>query len=500
MTSKVLILLLLLPALLFSAEKSIPDTNMILIKNDSPLIAFRFLFRTGSAFDPKGKEGVAALTASLIEEGGTQKNEYKKILELLYPMAASYGSQVDKEMTVIAGVVHKDHLQGFYDLLRDAMLAPGFKQEDFDRLKTDQVNSIASTLRYNDDEELGKETLSAEIFKNHPYGTPVAGTVKSANSLTLQDVKDFYAKQYTQDNLVIGIAGNFPDSLVDQIKKDFAALPQGSEVNSANKIKASDSFSGLHALLIEKKTAGTAISFGFPVQFTRADDDYYPLMVMNCWLGQHRNSFGHLFKVMREIRGLNYGDYSYIEHFAFGGVAMKPLSNFGRHQQIFQVWIRPVQNQNRHFALRQAVREVQKLIDTGITNEDFEKARNFITNYSANLAQSNSEQIGYALDDHFYEMNQPYREKIKTKLATMKVEDVNAAIKKHLSTKNMIIAIVTEDTESLKKALAENLPSPIMYDSPKPADVLEEDKQIMNYPLNIPEGNIRIVPVEKMFE
>ena len=119
---------------------------------------------------------------------------------------------------------------------------------------------------------------------------------------------------------------------------------------------------------------------------------------------------------------------------------MHPFPNFARHQQLFQVWIRPVQNQNRHFALRQAIRELQKLIDNGITKEDFEKSRNFLINYSVNLAQSDSEQFGYALDDRFYGLDQPYLEKIKSNLSTMKLEDVNAAIKKHLNTKNMIIA------------------------------------------------------------
>ena len=500
MIKPLMALMLIIPAFAFSTEKQISDTNMLLIKNESPLISFRIMFRTGSAFDPKGKEGIATLTASMLAEAGTQKNDYEKILELLFPMAAYYGSQVDKEMTVIAGVVHQDHLQPYYELLRDALLSPGFKQEDFERLKTDQANEIASSLRYNDDEELGKEALNAAIFKNNGYGYPNAGTIHSVKSLTIEDVKTFYSQQFTQKNLVIGIAGNYPDSLIQQMKKDFSALSEGSESNSAKTILAPSPISGQHAFLIEKETAGTAISFGFPIQITRSDEDYYPMMVMNCWLGQHRNSFGNLYSVMRGQRGLNYGDYSYIEHFPFGGRAMQPLPNFARQQQIFQVWIRPVQNQNRHFALRQAIREVQKLIDNGITKEDFEHSRNFLINYSVSLAQSDSEQLGYALDDRFYGLKQPYLEHVKTKLANMKLEDVNAAIKKHLNTKNMIIAVVTEDAENFKKALAENTPSPITYESPKPESVMEEDKHIMNFPLDLRAENIQIVPVEKMFE
>ncbi|MCI0615377.1 insulinase family protein [bacterium] len=499
MIGRYLMLILLIFPAIVSAQQ-IPDDKMILIKNDSPLIAFRIMFRTGSAFDPKGKEGLASLTATMLTEGATQKNEYQKILQMLYPMAASYTSQVDKEMTVIRGVVHKDYVDTYYALLRDAILTPGFKQDDFDRLKTDQVNTIARTLRYNDDEELTKEVLRDEIYEGQPYGHPNDGTVKSATSLTLDDVKNFYAQQFTQKNLSVGIAGNYPESLVAQIKKDFGSIRAGEQANAAQIIPAPKEISGIHAVLIEKDTAGTAISFGFPIKVNRSNEDYYALMIMNAWLGQHRNSFAHLYQVMREIRGLNYGDYSYIEWFAFGGRTMLPFPNFARHQQLFEIWIRPVQNQNRHFALRQAVRELQKLIDNGMTQEDFQKSRNFLLNYNVNLAQSNSDQLGYALDDRFFGLDQPYLEKIKSKLSSIKPEDVDTAIKKYLNAKNMVIVVVTKDAQNFKDSLSQNKPSPISYESPKPASVLEEDKEIINYPIDIPAENIRIIPVDQLFE
>src|SRR4029078_11201276 len=140
-----LLLFLLIP-LLVAADATIPDSQLLLMKNDSPLIAFRIFFSNGSANDPAGKEGLAALTSSMIDQAGTKTNEYQKILELLYPMAASYSAQVDKEVTVVYGVTHKDNLNAYYNLLRDAILSPAFKQADFDRVKTDQVNYVAKSL------------------------------------------------------------------------------------------------------------------------------------------------------------------------------------------------------------------------------------------------------------------------------------------------------------------------------------------------------------------
>ena len=499
MLRRILLLLLLVPAVLCGADSTISDSQLLRLKNDSPLIAFRIQFLTGSAKDQPGKEGIASLTASLLAEGSTTKNDYPKILKLLYPMAAFYNAQVDKEMTTFYGVVHKDNLISYYELLRDAVLSPAFKKEDFERLKTDQLNYVAKGLRFNDDEELGKETLNWALFRNQPYGHPNAGLVKTNANLTLEDVQAFYKQQYARANLVIGVAGNYPDSLIGQIKNDFAALPETPSDLHETK-RSMETIEGIHVVLVEKQTPATAFSFGFPTSFTRADDDFYPMMIANSWFGQHRSSFSHLYQVMREARGMNYGDYSYIEHFAAGGRNFQPPTNNGRRQQIFQVWIRPVPAPVRHFAIRQAVRELQMLIDQGMTQADFDLTRNFLLNFSVNLAQSNSEQLGYALDDRFYGLSKSFLEQMKTRFAALKLEDVNSAIRKHLNTKNMVIAVVTQDAESFKKAMLENAPSPITYDSPKPEKIMEEDKIIQSYPLTIKAENVTIIPAENIFE
>lgn len=494
-----LISFIMISATAFSTEQTMPNSQFLLLKNDSPLIAFRILIRIGSANDPAGKEGVAALTASLLSDGSTQENDYQQILELLFPMAASYSSQVDKEMTVISGVVHQDNLMPYYKLLKDALLSPAFKPEDFDRLKSDQLNSVTKTLRFNNDEALGKEILSSTIYKNHPYGHPNEGTEASLKSITVQDVKDFYSKNYTRDKVVIGIAGNFSTSFVNQVKKDFGSLPVSTAAASPKKLPEPTKVEGLNVAMVEKSASGTAISFGFPISINRSNPDYYALMVANAWLGQHRSQFSHLYQVMRAARGLNYGDYSYIEFYPLPYITMLPRPNYARNQQFFEIWIRPVQHQNRHFALREAILELQTLIQNGMTQEQFELAKAFVLNFTTNLAQSNSEQLGYALDDLYYGLSKPYLEQIRTRVATLKAEDVNAAVKKYLNTQNMIIAVVTQDAASFQKVLVENTPSPIQYESPKPEGVLEEDKQIMIFPLNIAKEKVVIVPVEKVF-
>ena len=121
--------------------------------------------------------------------------------------------------------------------------------------------------------------------------------------------------------------------------------------------------------IVEKDAPATAISIGARLNVLRGQPDWYPLALANSWLGEHRNSASHLYQVIREVRGLNYGDYSYIEHFANGGALEFPAPGDPRRQQIFEMWIRPVPHAWGHFALRAALRELKHLVDNGLTEE-----------------------------------------------------------------------------------------------------------------------------------
>ena len=174
---------------------------------DSPLVTLRIGFRTGSVDDPAGKNGLNALTALMMGRGGTESLSYEAITEALYPWSASLRAQFDKEMTVLVGEVHRDHLEPFFAIVRDLVVAPRFEQSDFDRNRDFLTNSVVSTLRGSDDEELGKEALNALLYEGHPYESPTLGTEEGLAALTLGDVRAFHRERYTRGRALVGIAG-----------------------------------------------------------------------------------------------------------------------------------------------------------------------------------------------------------------------------------------------------------------------------------------------------
>jgi zinc protease len=469
----------------------------ILLPGNSPLISFRILFMTGAASDPKGKEGLASLTAAMLSKGGSRKLSYDQIVEAMYPLATSFNWQVDKEMTVFYGTSHVETLDRYYALISQMLLDPGFREEDFTRLKSDAINFLKVSLRESNDEELGKEYLYNIIYKNHPYGHHNVGRVSSLESITLDDVRDFYKRNYIQENLRIGLAGNYPKDFLQRVESDFSKL--SSEGVDKIKLPQPKLNSGMHIEIIKRETRSTAFSLGFPIDVKRGDKDWPALFLVASYFGQHRSSNSYLYNRLREKRGLNYGDYSYIEYFPRGMYQFTPDPNLGRQQQIFQIWLRPVEPQHGHFILRAAIYEYDKLIRDGISKEAFEATREFLGKYSNILTETQGEQLGYALDSQYYGIDN-FNNYVRNELAKLKLEDVNAAIVKHLKTDRMQVVIVTKDAEALRDAIIANKPSPITYNAPKPKEILEEDKIIEGYKINIKPEDVVIVPVDRVFQ
>ncbi len=492
-------------AVLHAADQPVPaprsaEPPVLLPVAQDPNVSFKLWFKVGSQDDPPGKEGLAALTGALVSEGGTRTRSYDEILAALYPLAAGYTVSVDKEMTVVTGETHRDNLAAFYALFTEALLAPGFREEDFARLRDSAITSIEKELRFSSDEELGKATLISRVFAGTPYAHLDTGTVAALRAMTLDDVRDFWAAHWTADNVVIGLGGSYAPDLQDRLLADLARLPAGKPAPAPPPQPAP--VAGRHVTIVAKPGPSTAISFGVPIDVHRGSREYYALWIANSWLGEHRNSSSHLFQVIREARGMNYGDYSYIEAYPNGGRRTMPPTGVGRRAQMFEVWIRPVPEHQAVFALRAALREVEALAQDGLTREQFEFTRKFLRNYSLHFAETTVDRLGYAVDDRYFGLAEPgHLATFRRMMDEITWEEVDAAVRKHLSAADLQIAMVTEHAEELKAALVSGEPSPMDYgDVQKPPEVLEEDEVIQSWPLGIAAGNVTIVPVEAMFE
>jgi zinc protease len=511
-TLSLALLLVCTSSLLFAVE--IVEMNM----PKSNKIVMQFRFRNGSVCDPVGKEGLTYLTTQLITEGGTKSMTREQITDKIYPWAAAYYSSCDKEVSDFVFQVPAEFIEQFYTMAKEILLAPSFLQADFERVKSNQQNYVDQVIRSSSDEEYGKKLLEDMLFRGTNYQYPVQGTSKSISAITLDDVKTHYARFFTSANLTIGIAGNYTSSFLAQVKKDMEKqLPSTKpEIPAPGNSKMSE---GLNVEIVAKENAlGSAISAGFPMNVTRASDDFAALMVANSWLGEHRKSYSRLYKKIREERSMNYGDYTYIEWYENGGGNMMPPSGTPRSSNYFSIWLRPVQTAkglkgqyaelselkigHAHFALRMALKEMSQLITNGLSQQDFENTRIFLRSYMKLYAQTPGAKLGYLMDSKFYG-RKDYLAEMDALLAKITVNDVNKAMKKYWQTNNMNIVIVTDQSEAknLEESLKTGAASPMSYSNnlkaALSAEILDEDKSVEKYPM--PVRSVRIINSEDTF-
>jgi zinc protease len=286
-----------------------------------------------------------------------------------------------------------------------------------------------------------------------------------------------------------------PQPFLDALDQRLSELPSGEAA-------ALPAFSGRRPQgteieIVEKETRATAISFGFPIDVTRAHADFAALWLVRSWLGEHRASQGQLFQRLRELRGLNYGDYAYVEAFPGAMYRMSPEPGVVRRAQLFEIWIRPVAPENAFFALKLAQQTLQSLIERGLSDEQFSTTRDFLIKNVLLTVRTQDQLLGYALDSRWYEAGD-FVSEIRRRLAALTAEEVNAAVRRHLAGRSASVVIVTEGAAALREQILGGDSTPPVYDAPHP-ELREEDERIAALPFPVDAADVRVTNVEDVF-
>ena len=469
-------------------------------RSSSPIVTIRVVFDAGSADDPVGREGITRLAAQLAVEGGAGELTYAQLEEALYPMAAVLDYQVGRDQTVIVGRVHRDRLGAFYNLFRDVLLRPRMATEDFERIRAQATSALGLDLRGNDDEAFGKEVLQSMLYEGHPYGHPELGTEASLARIGVDDVRAHRARVFCAGRATVGLAGGYTDGFAQRVLRDVSELTSdacvGREVLRAPAAQAS------RITIVDKPEASSvAVSMGMTIDVSREDEDYAALVLATAWLGQHRQFVGQLMQQIREVRGMNYGDYAYPEHFVQEGWSTFPRPNVARRQQYFSIWLRPLRPEQAHFGVRLAIHLLRRFVEVGLTEADLERIRGYLDGYYALFLQTESRRLGTAIDDRFYGLEEAWLERLRARWRTLTVDEVNAAIRRHVDPSRLQIAMIAPGAQGLADALGSERESPMTYAEGRtlPEEVLATDRTVQSLRLGIPRERITIVPAAQVF-
>ena len=224
------------------------------------------------------------------------------------------------------------------------LTTPRFAPEDFERLRNEAIDYVTKTLRGGNDEELGKWTLAARALQGPPLRPRHPGTVAGPEGDHARRREGVPRRSTTRAAGLdprrrrAAVDPAFAEALAKRPRRAAGRRPRRSPQAAPRRRRPK----GLEVTIVEKPADATAISLGFPLDVTRRDDDFYALAVANSYLGEHRTFNGKLMQDLRGKRGLNYGDYSYIEDFIQDGLEHLPRAEQPAAAAGLHIWLRPV--------------------------------------------------------------------------------------------------------------------------------------------------------------
>lgn len=474
-------------------------------KEDLPLTAINVAFRTGSADDPQEKAGLAFLTAQLLRQGGVKTwgglpaRNRAGLEEFLYPLAAEIEVTVAKEQTAVRALVPVRDAEIVFQTIAQMILAPAWDFSEFQRIQKETEDALQNQWPREDQEELGKAVLNAVLYPNHPYAHVVEGKIHSVKSVSLDEIQAFHKNFYSQKRVSIGVAGSISKALEEKVKAFYAALPEGKTTQA--QLPVPEKIQDSQLWVVEAPFEATGIHIGFPLSINRSSVDFPGLLLATQAFGKHRSFVGRLMRQVRQVRGLNYGTFAYIEDFPNGGQLLSEPTQVARSQQAMTIWARPTRVENGCFLLRQLLREMESLVKNGLTEKEFESGKSHLMGTAPLLSAGLDRALGYLLDNVFYRARLDYPTSLQASVRSLTRKKVNDLIKQHLRFDRLQIAVITPQAEAFEKAISQDQ-CPIQYASgiQKEVSVMKEDAAIARFPITVKKENIRRFDVKKLFE
>ncbi len=274
-------------------------------KKEIPIVDVALIFPAGSARDGK-QWGVASLTASLLDEGGTNTKDASAIAQAFDAVGAVFSASASRDIAVVKlrSMRDKNYLNPALTLYLELLSQAKFDTTAFVRVRQQILDGIKNNAQI--PYQVANKQLFQQIYGNQPYGHPVVGTPETLNALTQSDVVNFYKQFYIAENAKIVIVGDLDkasaQALADKISQHLASGTRAKALAMANVTKADK------LTRIKMPVPQSAIFIG-ELGVSYNDPDYFNLSVANHILGGY--SFNSvLMKTVRDEYGYTYGAYS----------------------------------------------------------------------------------------------------------------------------------------------------------------------------------------------
>jgi zinc protease len=399
-----------------------------------PLATVLVLVDAGSTYDPRGKEGVAALVAAALLEG-TSRFDGAQLAEEFEKLGTSLESGADWDSAFLKITVLSEKLATATKLMGEALRDPIFPGREIERLKAERLAEIIQLET--EPRGLADEKFSEFLYSQESrYSRPDEGSVGSVESLTRGDVEQFYRATYTASAITVVVVGDVSAETARELILDsFANVPNGTA--SKEPLIATVRTNRRSTHIVDKRDAPQSELRVGHLGLPRNHPDFFSTLVMNAVLG---GLFGSRINLnLREVHGYTYGASSYYDWRRGPGPFVISTA---------------VESQVTAPALREILHEVDSIRSAEISPDELSLAKEYLKGVfpiryetTAAIASALATLVIYDLATDYYDS---YRRNVHDVSGASVLE----AAKSHLHPEQLQTVIVG-DAEAVRKSLGE---------------------------------------------
>jgi len=275
-------------------------------QSELPLVQYSVIIDGGHLLDPVEKAGIASMTAALMNEG-TKNKTPEELEDAIRLLGASISFTGGPENISIRVSTLSRHFEKTLDLVGEMLSEPRWDTVQFELAKSRVVNNLKRNKA--NPSYLASNTLNSLIFgKGNILAIETAGNEQSVNSLTINDLKDFYSRNFSPSNAKFIVAGDIDQERVIRALEKLSAGWQPKKV-TIPPVTVPDAPGKSQIFFVDVPGAKQSVIYIGCPSLPRTNPDYYPAYVANYKLGGSFNGIFNL--ILREEKGFTYGARSY---------------------------------------------------------------------------------------------------------------------------------------------------------------------------------------------
>jgi zinc protease len=420
--------------------------------NELPMIQFTMRIDGGQSLDPQGKEGVALILGTMLKEG-TKDRTPAELEEAIDLLGSSISTSVGLEGMYIVGNTLAKNFNETISLLTEMLTEPRWDKQAFDIVKNRRINSIKQ--RKTNAQSVAFSALAKQLYgPNHPASIPLGGTEKSVNSITMQDLKDYFESNLTPKVSHFHVAGDIKKATAQRLLGQLSQSWKGEKINIPG-IASVQSPTKPKVFFIDIPDAKqSAISVG-TLTIPGDDPELFKLTVVNNRLGGGMEA--RLMRTLRLEKGYTYGAGSFLRPNSF-------QTPFYAYSQV---------RSNVTLESLEIFKNIINNYPESYNDEDLETTKNKLIKSNALRFERLSSMINMLDTMSKFKFDDTYIQKEQEVLTSMKLDEAKILAKTRFNGQKMYYVIAGDAKTQLKRISKLGYDKPVMLD--RDGNIVKQD-------------------------